>query len=142
MTGAVILDIEVPGTPVPWMRPRRNGNRAFTHPKDAKHRMAIGLLAAAQTSGAPARGPLAMDLVFHLPIPVSSTKARRAAMVSGEERPTSSGDIDNLAKAVLDALTGIAYVDDRQVAQLTTSKHYSDRPRTEIRCLSLTTELQ
>jgi len=34
------------------------------------------------------------------------------------------GDIDKLSRAVLDALTGVAYLDDRQVIQLEASKGY------------------
>jgi len=36
--------------------------------------------------------------------------------------PAVSGDLDNLAKPVLDALKGLAYVDDRQVTDLTIRK--------------------
>ena len=40
--------------------------------------------------------------------------------------PTSArlGDIDKLSRAVLDALTGVAYLDDRQVIQLEARKAY------------------
>lgn len=36
----------------------------------------------------------------------------------------SSGDIDKLSRAVLDALTGVAFVDDAQVVHLTASLNY------------------
>ena len=39
------------------------------------------------------------------------------------------GDIDKLSRAVLDALTGIAYQDDRQVIALEASKCYLDDDR-------------
>ena len=35
-------------------------------------------------------------------------------------------DVDNLAKFVLDALNGVLYVDDKQVASLTVTKVYDD----------------
>ncbi|OXE37422.1 MAG: hypothetical protein CGW95_01600 [Phenylobacterium zucineum] len=38
--------------------------------------------------------------------------------MSGAEAITGAFDIDNLAKAVLDGLNGVAYVDDRQVISL------------------------
>jgi crossover junction endodeoxyribonuclease RusA len=48
------------------------------------------------------------------------------------------GDIDKLSRAVLDALTGVAYLDDRQVTQLEASKAYLDAqdtaPYTFISC--------
>lgn len=41
------------------------------------------------------------------------------------------GDSDNLAKFLLDALNGVAYVDDGQVVHLTVTKQYGE-PRTEV----------
>lgn len=46
-----------------------------------------------------------------------------------------TADLDNLAKAVLDALTGFLFVDDRQVCSLQVLKVYAaghERPATEI----------
>lgn len=65
-------------------------------------------------------------------IPKSSTKTKKAAMASGEILPDKKPDIDNIAKAVLDALNGVAYRDDTQVVELQMRKKYSDRPRLEI----------
>jgi crossover junction endodeoxyribonuclease RusA len=42
------------------------------------------------------------------------------------KEPHKRPDIDKLARAVLDALTGVAYNDDEQVVKLTASKEYSD----------------
>ena len=33
-------------------------------------------------------------------------------------------DVDNIAKAVLDALNGVIWVDDKQVVELTVKKYY------------------
>ena len=65
-------------------------------------------------------------------IPKSSTKAKKAAMAAGEILPDKKPDIDNIAKAVLDALNEVAYRDDTQVVELQMRKKYSDRPRLEI----------
>ena len=46
--------------------------------------------------------------------------------------PTKKPDLDNIAKAILDSLNGIAYKDDSQIVSLLISKKYSDRPRVEI----------
>lgn len=43
---------------------------------------------------------------------------------NGEERPTKKPDADNIAKAVLDALNGIAWKDDNQVVDLQIVKKY------------------
>ena len=47
-------------------------------------------------------------------------------------RPTKKPDLDNIAKAVLDSLNGIAYKDDSQIVSMVVSKKYSNRPRVEI----------
>ncbi len=65
-------------------------------------------------------------------IPKSSTKTKKAAMAAGEILPDKKPDIDNIAKAVLDALNEVAYRDDAQVVELQMRKKYSDRPRLEI----------
>jgi Holliday junction resolvase RusA-like endonuclease len=54
---------------------------------------------------------------------------RKKMMLEGQIRHTKKCDADNLAKAVLDALNGIAYYDDSQVCELSVSKLYSDNPR-------------
>lgn len=38
--------------------------------------------------------------------------------------PQSKPDIDNIAKSVLDALNGVAYIDDKQVYNLTCAKYF------------------
>lgn len=42
------------------------------------------------------------------------------------------GDLDNLAKGILDALNKIIYADDAQIVSLTAEKYQSDVPRIEI----------
>jgi len=46
--------------------------------------------------------------------------------------PTVKPDLDKLTRALLDALTGVAYVDDAQVVQLEARKAYGDDARTTI----------
>lgn len=53
---------------------------------------------------------------------------------------TSKPDTDNIAKAVLDALNGLAYVDDSQVARLIVTKRVADgveQPRTVVEVVRL-----
>jgi len=65
--------------------------------------------------------PVTVRLVFRLQRPASVTEKRRPF-------PSVKPDLDKLARAVLDALTGITYRDDAQVVRLDTSKVYADRP--------------
>lgn len=54
-------------------------------------------------------------------------------MLNGELLPAKKPDIDNIAKAVLDALNSVAYRDDTQIVELQIRKQYSEKPRLEIR---------
>lgn len=53
-------------------------------------------------------------------------------MLNGELMPAKKPDIDNIAKAVLDALNSVAYRDDIQIVELQIRKQYSEKPRLEI----------
>lgn len=61
-------------------------------------------------------GPVEVDLLFYLPRPKSAPKSRTV--------PTVRPDADKLARAVLDALTGICFTDDSQVTCLYVAKKY------------------
>lgn len=67
-----------------------------------------------------ADGPLAMRLGFALFRPKSAPKRVRF--------PATRPDLDNLAKAVKDALRGVCYRDDAQIVQLDLRKDYDDNP--------------
>jgi Holliday junction resolvase RusA-like endonuclease len=70
--------------------------------------------------------PLGLTAVFHLPKPSSAPKWKLWA----RGRP----DVDKLARTVLDALTGVLWVDDSRVVSLHVQKPYAidGPPRAEI----------
>ena len=72
--------------------------------------------------------PLCISIEFGMPIPKSTPKSRRLAMAEGILRHIRKPDLDNLIKAVLDALNGIAWEDDAQVIRITAKKMYSTDP--------------
>jgi len=78
----------------------------------------------------PFEGPVALTLVFHLSRPDSKRNERFVS---------TTPDLDNLEKAVLDALNGVAYEDDRLVAVKSSTKLYVRRgePRVSITVTSL-----
>ena len=63
-------------------------------------------------------GPLEAVLEMRFPVPASWSKAHKAAALAGTELPTSKPDIDNAAKAILDACNGVVFRDDAQVVML------------------------
>ena len=82
----------------------------------------------------PIGSPVALDCIFYFPPPKSTPKYKvddiRDGLVPYCKR---RGDIDNLAKFVMDALNGVYWTDDCVVYSLSCRKYYSLIPRTEIR---------
>ena len=72
--------------------------------------------------------PIAVYLLFRLPIPQSYSKKRTEACLDGSEMPGKKPDIDNLAKSVLDGMNGVIYKDDAQIVNLHAVKVYSTVP--------------
>lgn len=72
--------------------------------------------------------PIQIRLTFRLQRPASEPKTRRTWPVKAR-----SGDVDKLARAVLDALTGVLIADDSQVVGLVVSKDWGDPPGCEVR---------
>jgi Holliday junction resolvase RusA-like endonuclease len=60
---------------------------------------------------------------FHRP---KLTKKEKALNLPKHMFPTKKPDSDNICKAILDSLNGIAYHDDSYVVELVGSKYYTD----------------
>ena len=121
--------VTIPGPPVPKPRPRVARGRAYTPPRYAAWERGARLLAAASLPwGVLLTVPVRVVCDFYMPIPKSWPAARRAHPGLPEGKP----DVDNLAKAALDAMNGTVFVDDAQVVDLSCRKRYSSEPRTEI----------
>lgn len=78
----------------------------------------------------PLTGPLAVCLAFTFTRPKSHYRTGRHAAELRDDAPRAHStrpDVDKLARAVLDALTGIAFRDDGQVSELSATKRFSDR---------------
>lgn len=97
---------------------------------------------------------LAMTVVFYMKRPKSHFVSSKAGpgrlrlpynLTSGETvnsmYPTSTSDVDNLAKFVLDSLNGVLYEDDRQVISLHAIKVYDDFCPTNENCCLGSTEI-
>jgi Holliday junction resolvase RusA-like endonuclease len=124
----------IPGKPCSKGRPRfaRMGNfvRAYTPKSTASYENLVKLsyIGACRQPAYPAGVPLRLSVVAYFEIPKSWSKKRKAETVWHTSKP----DGDNIAKT-MDALNGIAWHDDSQVAVLHVEKHMTDDwPRTEI----------
>lgn len=85
----------------------------------------------------PLTGPLLLSANFIMPRPKSMTTKRGPnARVYSSKKP----DLDNLMKSLADAMNGIAYVDDSQIATARIHKTIAaanESPRVEVEILSL-----
>ena len=128
------IAFDVSGDPVPQPRPRvstRGGfARAYVPQKHPVHAYRRAIAFEAIKAGAtPGRGTVnvVIEAVFVRP---KYHKTKRGVKVTAPEIPRQ--DVDNVAKAVLDALNGVAWVDDTQVARLVIEKSYGDEGRTTV----------
>lgn len=131
--GAVVL--EVLGDPVPQGSKQAyvvKGRAIVTERGRATlgpWRNQIAAIAAAELEE-PLAGPLWVCLAFTLGRPKSHYRTGARAGELLERAPLAHStrpDIDKLARAVLDALTGVAYRDDGQVSELSITKRFGAR---------------
>lgn len=123
--------------PLPQSRPRFNSRTRTAYEKaDIKsYKRKIGYEAKKVIKHPFEKGiALKLDVIFYMKIPktLSNVKKHRFKLESDSWLVSKKPDLDNLLKAVLDALNGIAYPDDNQVSEISMKKVYSFKPRIEI----------
>ena len=74
---------------------------------------------------------LILRLVFWLPRPKGHF-GKKGLKPSAPADHTTKPDLDNLIKAIKDALKGLVWVDDSQVCRLVADKKYGAEPKVEI----------
>ena len=107
-------------------RPRMSNGHCYTPQSTRDYENLIAQEYKMQARAYFANVPLMVQITAWMPIPKSTSKANREKMLNGDIAPTGKPDIDNICKAVLDALNGVAYADDTQVVKLNASKCYSN----------------
>ena len=133
------LKFEVPGSPIGQGRPKFstiNGHaKAYDPEKSRNYKAYVKLLA---TQAMTEQGftmldcPCCLDILAFFEVPKSKSKKFRERALLGLERPTKKPDIDNIVKALQDALNGLAYKDDSSIVCLSVGKCYSEIPRVEV----------
>ena len=71
----------------------------------------------------PLDGPMGIEVTF---------RVRRPKTVK-RDYPSVAPDLDKYIRACLDALTGICYIDDSQIVDISSKKVYSDTPGADIK---------
>lgn len=80
--------------------------------------------------------PLRVMVVARFSPPKSASKAVRARMLANLTHPISRPDADNIAKN-LDALNGVAFVDDSQIVSLNVAKIYAEEAGVDVTIVEL-----
>lgn len=113
--------------PQPRMRHYRRGNLVggYTPPTADKWKVACAV-AAHDAVGKPWDGPIRLAIWFRLARPASHRRKDGTLRPKAPARPSGRPDLDNLAKAVMDALNRIAFNDDSQIVELILGKSYAD----------------
>lgn len=114
---------------------RKDGSTFLRHsrrPKMLLWRSEIGARARKAVAGSPpSANPIRIRLVFYIARPkahygTGRNEHRLKNDAPAYPTPRSVADIDKLERTVLDALTGIVYLDDSQVVDLAARKVYAD----------------
>ena len=133
--------ITVYGRPQGKGRPRntvRGGHAvAYTPENTRKYEAQIAQAWQEQDGRDYGSAALALVITAYYPVPSKARKAGREAMLAGQVPVTDKPDLDNLLKAVMDALNSTAYQDDRQVTHINAARVYSEDPRIEINLIPI-----
>lgn len=101
----------------------------YTPSKTVRYESTVALFASQAMAGrAVLEGPLSLVICATWEWPASWSQKKRAANGFKVSRP----DADNIIKACCDAMNGIVFHDDSQVALLSASKIYGEKPGVHI----------
>lgn len=84
--------------------------------------------------GEPFSGAVHLAIHVELPVPKSWTKTKRESALEGVTKPSIKPDVDNIAKSIMDALSGVWYLDDKQVYCLSVIKTYGSVAKYHVVC--------
>lgn len=139
--------IEIPGEPQGKQRPKifpirtKTGimvRSGVTPVKTVNYTNLVQILWSEKYPGfIPLKGAVRMELRIFKSIPKSVSRKKAAAMETGEIRPETKPDWDNIGKMISDALEGLAYERDSQIASGQVDKYFSSRPRVEVRVMAI-----
>lgn len=132
------VSFTVVGDPVPKARARtvRKGGRTWSFtPKKVAVWEKVVKEEASKYFPEPFNGPVALALAFYMKRPKSRKK---------DNYVMTTPDLDNLEKAFLDGLNGVAYGDDKQVVVKNAVKRYviTGVPRVEVVVSALLNQVQ
>jgi len=126
------ISLTIPGNPVGKQRAHvcRTGH-AFTPAKTVNYEALVKqTFAAKYPDFVPMPGPVRMILSIYL-MP-SKEMQRKIKKSIARIYPIIKPDTDNIIKIMADALSGLAFVNDKQIISVYAEKKYSQRPCVEV----------
>ncbi len=123
--------IIIDGLPVPWAAHCGYGRRSF-NPRFKEKEFYQWQIKSHWNQEAPLTAPVSITIVYHMPIPLGTSKPKRLQMLNQKIHHIKRPDVDNLNKFLCDCLKTIVMEDDSQVVHIDARKIYSERPRTVI----------
>lgn len=137
-----MISFTVPGQAVGKGRPRIGKvgahARMFTPTKTVNYETLVAMCAQKAMAGAPLlHGPIEVRMSIWCQVPASWSGKKQRDALSGLIHPTTKPDIDNVEKAIFDALNGVVWNDDVQVVDVVKRKRYGPTPGVEVHVLPL-----
>ena len=125
------ISFVVPGKPVPMARPRVTMHGTYTPKRCRDYKAAVAAAARAAMRGKePMTGAVSCYCYFVFEPPKSTPKGKIQDMIHAWY--TIKPDTDNLLKSITDAVSGIVYIDDKQIAYICGEKRYGYPARVEV----------
>lgn len=121
------------GRPQGKGRPRfsRRSGTVYTPKKTMEYEEKIRQ-AYLEAGGKKYASPIVVIVNAYFLVPASWSKSIRRSALNGVFRPGKRPDIDNILKAVMDALNGVAYLDDKQVIECYCTKRYAEEEKIQV----------
>lgn len=130
----------IPGDPGTKERPRRGAHGFYTPHKTKTYENYVANCYKRQSGYNFGKEFLSVEICAFFKIPKSYRKAQLEAISAGKYFPPRK-DLDNICKAVCDALNGVAYKDDSQIIDCHLKKLYAvgvdASPRVEVKINSI-----
>ena len=118
------VSFEVEGEITGKGRPRVTMHGTYTPAKTRHYEELVKLRYKQACKLPPAEGEILITIIAYM-IPAKSLSKKKKAEIM-MVHPMKKPDIDNIAKIVLDALNGVAWVDDKQVTTLHVLKQWGN----------------
>ena len=122
-----MIRVWIEGKPVPQSRPRfTKQGHAYEAKASKEYKKAVAIAAKEAMAGQePLAGAIRVRMTAYFDIPKSWPKKMQQQAMVGELLPILRPDLDNLAKSVLDGMSGIVFTDDSQITDLEINKRYT-----------------